>query len=271
MDEHQGAATLTVVVDAPELMPRAERLAADLGDVPVTLRDDDAAGRDKVAEAGGASSGSPPLVLRVGREGLTLSLGAGPEVGAARRALVPERGHGPDPLWRAVLAGEHPVVDATAGLGADGFRLAAKGARVTLIERSPAIGALLREALEDALAGDLGPDAANAARRVRLLMGDARDLLRRGAVPRGSAAVVYLDPMFHAAGRRSLPPKGMALFRAVLGTDDDGAADLLAAARETASIRVVVKRHLKAPPLAGVRPSGEIRARSVRYDLYPPL
>lgn len=209
--------------------------------------------------------------MRVSAAGLSLRLGSGPEVVASGSALKPPEGHGPDPLWRAVLSGEFPVVDATAGLGGDGFHLAARGAQVTLIERSPVVAALLRDALERALAGELGPDASASAGRVRLLVGDARDLLRGGGVPPESAAVVYLDPMFHDTGRRSLPPKGMALFRALMGTDEEGAGDLLAAAREAASRRVVVKRHLKAPPLGDVTPSGDIRTRSVRFDLYPPV
>ena len=48
---------------------------------------------------------------------------------------------------------EHPTaVDATAGLGEDSLLLAAAGFSVTLIERDPAIAALLSDALERAAA-----------------------------------------------------------------------------------------------------------------------
>lgn len=259
-----------VEIDGPGLRERGEGLARELGAAGTRLREPEPRGRG-AKRTRGDDLPPPELVLRVGQVGLTLRLGTGPEVGASSTALDPPEGHGPDPLWRAVLGGEFPVVDATAGLGGDGFHLAARGAQVTLIERSRPIAVLLRDALERARAGDLGPGAASAARRVHLLVGDARDLLRGGAVPEERAGVVYLDPMFHDTGRRSLPPKGMALFRALVGTDEEGSADLLAAARETASRRVVVKRHLRAPPLGEVTPSGDIRSRSVRYDLYPPV
>src|SRR5690606_28266832 len=252
-----------VEIDGPGLRERGEGLARELGAAGTRLREPEPRGRG-AKRTRGDDLPPPELVLRVGQVGLTLRLGTGPEVGASSTALDPPEGHGPDPLWRAVLGGEFPVVDATAGLGGDGFHLAARGAQVTLIERSRLIAVLLRDALERARAGDLGPGAASAARRVHLLVGDARDLLRGGAVPEERAGVVYLDPMFHDTGRRSLPPKGMALFRALVGTDEEGSADLLAAARETASRRVVVKRHLRAPPLGEVTPSGDIRSRSVR-------
>jgi 16S rRNA (guanine1516-N2)-methyltransferase len=42
------------------------------------------------------------------------------------------------------------VVDATAGLGRDAFFLASLGARVTLIERSPVMHALLADGIEKA-------------------------------------------------------------------------------------------------------------------------
>lgn len=270
MRSRQDELQLVVEIGGPELRERGEELARELGAVATRLREP--ARRGRSARRTRDDDRAPPeLVMRVSAAGLSLRLGSGPEVVASGSALKPPEGHGPDPLWRAVLSGEFPVVDATAGLGGDGFHLAARGAQVTLIERSPVVAALLRDALERALAGELGPDASASAGRVRLLVGDARDLLRGGGVPPESAAVVYLDPMFHDTGRRSLPPKGMALFRALMGTDEEGAGDLLAAAREAASRRVVVKRHLKAPPLGDVTPSGDIRTRSVRFDLYPPV
>ena len=67
-----------------------------------------------------------------------------------RRAHGGGRGHG---LARAVglKGGATPsVLDATAGLGRDGFLLADLGCRVTLVERAPAIFAILRDGLSRA-------------------------------------------------------------------------------------------------------------------------
>lgn len=248
--------TLWVEAEDTASLPRAETLAARLG----------ATG---LGPARGAPDGA--LVLAVGAGGLTLRLGDGPRVTAAADALARAPRQAPDPLWRAVLAGREAVVDATAGLGADGFHLAARGARVTMVERSPLLAALLEDALGRAAGGELGPAAEEAAGRVELVVGDARAVLRSGAVPPERLGVVYLDPMFPETGGRALPPKGMALLREVLGTDEDGAAELLAAAREAAGRRVVVKRHLRAEPLAGAAPSGSLRGRTVRFDVYAPL
>ncbi len=247
---------LWVEVEDDALLPRAEALASSLG----------AGG---VAAPGAAPPGA--LVLAVGAGGLSLRLGDGPAVSAAAEALGRPARQVPDPLWRAVLAGGEPVVDATAGLGGDAFRLASRGAQVTLIERSPLLAALLSDALERARAGALGPAAAEASGRLELVVGDARDVLRSGALAPGRLGVVYLDPMFAAETGRALPPKGMALLRELLGDDEPGAPDLLVAARAVATRRVVVKRHLRAAPLGGMRPSGSLRGRTVRFDVYPPL
>lgn len=245
-----------VVAEGPAWHERAVAVAASLG-----------------ARGPVAADDVPPgdLALVVGPDGLGLRLGDGPRVAAAAEALRRPRRQAPDPLWRAVLAGAEAVVDATAGLGADGFHLAARGARVTLIERSPLLAALLADALSRARAGELGPDAAAAADRVELVAADARDALAGGGLPSERRGVVYLDPMFAARDGSALPPKGMALLRAVLGPDDEDGAELLAVARRAATRRVVVKRHLRAGPLGGVPPSGSLRGRTVRFDVYAPL
>ena len=79
-------------------------------------------------------STTPALV--VGEAGLELRLGAGPAVLERLDLLQAPRSGGSDPLYRAVLSGTETVVDATAGLGADSFHLAARGVEVTMIERS---------------------------------------------------------------------------------------------------------------------------------------
>jgi 16S rRNA (guanine1516-N2)-methyltransferase len=216
-----------------------------------------------VRPRGGADT--EDVVLQVSAEGLALYAPASGE-----RPIRPETRHlaagrrGRDDLLRAVLAGRSDglrVVDATAGMGADGFLLAAAGARVTMVERSPVLYVLLRDALARASAD---PATAEAATRVTLRHGDAREVLRELEAP----DVVYLDPMYPELGKSARKNKEMHLFRTIIGDDPD-ADDLLGVALSRAAWRVVVKRPAKAPPLAG-RPSGAIRGRSVRFDLYPP-
>lgn len=167
------------------------------------------------------------------------------------------------PLARAVgLKGTAPltVTDATAGLGQDAFVLASLGAEVTLLERSPVVGALLADALRRARAD---PDVADIAARMTLQVGEAATLLKTLPPP----DVIYLDPMYPHRTKSALPKKEMRLFRLLVGPDDD-AAGLLAAARVAALRRVVVKRPAGAPFLGDAKPDGRLESKNTRYDLY---
>ncbi|WP_374536540.1 class I SAM-dependent methyltransferase [Chitinimonas taiwanensis] len=164
-------------------------------------------------------------------------------------------------------AGATPhVLDATAGLGRDGFVLATLGCRVDLIERSPVAAALLADGLARA-AQD--PEVAEIAARMTLHQGSSADLLAhwRGERPE----VIYLDPMFPETKTKSaLSKKDMHTFQQVVGADADADA-LLAPARALASKRVAVKRPRHAPLLAGEKPAFCLEGDSVRFDIYLPL
>lgn len=151
------------------------------------------------------------------------------------------------------------VLDATAGLGRDGFTLAALGARVTMVERHPQIAALLQDAQRRAL---LDPTLATAAQRVQVLAGDAAQ-----AMGDSRWDVIYLDPMYPHGGKSALPQKEMQIFRDLTAGDPDADA-LLEPALRAARLRVVVKRPLKAPWLAGRKPSLDFRGTQARFDVY---
>ena len=216
-----------------------------------------------------AEAGGPPAAVRleVGSGGLALR-GDGPAVRVDVAALARPRPGGRDLLARAVgrLEPGEEVLDATAGLGRDAFQLAALGYRVIMVERVALIAALLEDALDRAVRGVAGEEAAEAAGRVRLFAGDATAVLAALAPP---PAVVVLDPMYPHRRGNALPNKGMRLFRELVGSDDDAPA-LLEAARGAARRRVVVKRPARAPALGGERPSGSLTGRTTRYDLYAP-
>jgi len=153
------------------------------------------------------------------------------------------------------------VFDATAGLGRDGYTLAALGASVTLAERNPVLAALLRDAHRRALGLNLLRDAAG---RMQLVEQDNTTDL-------GSAAagtdVIYLDPMYPDDGKRALPSKEMQILRDLTGGDPDGDA-LLKAALATRTSRVVVKRPSKAPWLADAKPNLSMEGTQARFDIY---
>ncbi len=232
-----------VVDPTAGLEAEAERVAAELG-VPRLS-----------ADAWRAGSGGE-VVLWLDQDGWGLR-GPAASRAAAVRPPAPERRHGSEPLLRAVGPWTR-VVDATAGWGGDAGVLAAAGRQVLMIERDPVMALLLREALLRWRASGLP-----AAERLSLLHGDALELL-----PTSRPEVVLLDPMYPPLRKQGRKGEGLRLTRAVVGEDPDQD-ELLAVAMASAERRVVVKRPLGAPPLAGRRPSGSIDGRTTRFDIYP--
>lgn len=157
------------------------------------------------------------------------------------------------------------IVDATAGLGRDAFVLASLGAQVLLIERVAAIAALLGDGLTRALRHR---DTADIAARMTLCHGDAtQSLAELVASAHFAPQVIHLDPMFPHREKSALVKKEMRLFRELAGDDDD-APRLLEAALDVATHRVVVKRPIKAPPIAGPAPQHTLEGKTSRYDMY---
>jgi 16S rRNA (guanine1516-N2)-methyltransferase len=169
---------------------------------------------------------------------------------------LPRRG----PLAQAVGRRTRTVVDATAGLGGDALRLAAMGLRVTAIERTPVIAALLENGFER-LRPRLNPRIVPLP---ELRVGDAVPYLKTLREP---PDCVFLDPMFPPRRRDSaLPAREMRLLRE-LGGDDEDAGELFAAAQACRAGRVVVKRPDHAGPLMP-EPDHNFSGKLVRYDVY---
>ena len=156
---------------------------------------------------------------------------------------------------------DHPLaVDATAGLGQDALLLAAAGFRVMLFERNPVMAALLRDALERAAEH---PALADIVARMTLSEGDG--IAGLAALPE-QPDVVYLDPMFPARRKSAAVKKKFQLLHHLERPCED-ADDLLRAALAARPRKVVVKRPVKGPHLADVKPSYSISGKAVRYDV----
>ena len=157
-------------------------------------------------------------------------------------------------------AGQSPsILDACAGLGGDGFVLAALGCRVTLCERHPIVAALLADGLRRAAEH---PDTQAIAARMQLMTLDAKD-----ALVQQRADTVYLDPMFPARHGSAAVKKSMAALHRLIGADTD-AGPLPQLALATGHHRVAVKRPRHAPPLGNRAPDVQLHGRSTRFDLY---
>jgi 16S rRNA (guanine1516-N2)-methyltransferase len=169
------------------------------------------------------------------------------------------------PLARAVgvKPGFRPsVLDGTAGFGGDGFVLACLGCKVTLVERSPVLGALLgdglRRGLQDEKIGKIIQE------RIALVIADTREILKTLSPKPFS---IYLDPMYPKRQKSALNKMEMRVLRTLVGDDQDGSS-LLQCALDFAANRVVVKRPKEAPLLAGLSPSHQIMMKSSRFDVY---
>ncbi|MFP3353450.1 class I SAM-dependent methyltransferase [Pseudoalteromonas sp. SIMBA_153] len=159
--------------------------------------------------------------------------------------------------------GATPVVlDATAGLGRDGFVLASLGCKVILHERHPVVAALLYDGLQRAYNdSEIGPWMQQ---NMSLIFGSSHTLLAQcDSMP----DVVYLDPMFPHREKSALVKKEMRVFQDLVGGDTD-ADDLLEFAYPLASKRVVVKRPDYAPFLNDKTPSMQIKTKKNRFDVY---
>ncbi|MBA3014799.1 MAG: class I SAM-dependent methyltransferase [Proteobacteria bacterium] len=257
---HSSVIAVAASPEIPFICARAQELADRLG-LPVTSTMD----------------ASFPLVLTVTHEHLELrqsaakGSGSGPVfVDFVGGAMAFRRLHGggrKQELGRAVgLKGNRcpTVVDATGGLARDAFVLASLGCRVTLIERSPVIAALVADGLtranDDPVVGAIIND------RLRLLVGDSCSLLGEMVVEQ-RPEVVYLDPMYPHRTKSALVKKEMRILRLLVGDDPD-APKLLAAALACARERVVVKRPIKAEPITGPTPSMAIIGKTGRFDVY---
>lgn len=156
---------------------------------------------------------------------------------------------------------ERHVVDATAGLGRDAIVLAGAGCRVSAIECSPVVHALLEDALERARQSS-DPLISDSAGRIQLYHGDSRDWLARA----GPVDSVVLDPMFPERRKSARVRKEMAILQRLLR--EQPAEPLLAVARSRAARRVIVKRPRLAPTLGETPPDRQLTGRSSRFDIY---
>ncbi len=178
----------------------------------------------------------------------------------------------PDNLSRELLVrtaklkktyGEQPLaIDATAGFGEDSLLLAAAGFRVILYEYNTVIAALLEDALLRAKASEDMPLLKKAAERMRLVNGDSIEAMQH---LQEQPDVILLDPMFPAREKTGLIKKKFQLLQR-LEQPCIAEADMLEAAISAHPHKIVIKRPIKGPELAGRRVDYSIKGKAIRYD-----
>lgn len=151
------------------------------------------------------------------------------------------------------------AVDATAGFAEDSLLLAAAGFRVILFERDPVIALLLEDALERAKSHEI---LGAIVERMELHQEDSIEGLKNlKVVP----DIVLLDPMFPQRQKSALIKKKFQLLQQ-LEKPCEEEAELLDAAIQAGPRKVVIKRPLKGPYLAGKKPSHSMEGKAIRYD-----
>ena len=181
-------------------------------------------------------------------------------------------------------SGELPLLlDATAGLGEDSFLLAAAGFRVLLFEKDPVIAALLKDALKRARE-DGDPAVSGPARRMELREEDSVSYMRvlseqihEAADAKGGAGipdvrqdlpdVIFLDPMFPERKKSGLIGKKFQLLQQLERPASDEE-ELLRAAMELKPKKLIIKRPLKGPFLAGRKPDYSLSGKAIRVDCF---
>ncbi|CAM9574108.1 unnamed protein product [Chrysoparadoxa australica] len=165
---------------------------------------------------------------------------------------------------------ETRCIDMTAGLGTDSFVLAGAGCDVVMVERSPVLGALLGDALRRMGEAEAPGEGTPRQLRMRLIEADSTsgvDLLQGQEPPH----VAYLDPMFPKTTKSALVKKGMQMLHGLVGEGCSAEEEerLLTTALSLATRKVVVKRAIKSPVLAGqVAPSHQVLSKKCRFDVY---
>lgn len=155
------------------------------------------------------------------------------------------------------------VLDATAGMGEDALILAAAGFEVELAEQDPIIHLLLEDTITRAREGE-ETYLRQLVSRMHLVEGNSIPWMR--AAHPGCWDLIYLDPMFPERRKSALVKKKFQLLH-YLECPAADEQELLQAAIGARPRKIVIKRPLKGPDLAGQKPSYRIPGKAIRYDV----
>lgn len=154
------------------------------------------------------------------------------------------------------------VLDCTAGLCKDSFILANTNCDVVAIEKNNVVFALLQDGFERGLKnGNIKKTLDN----ITLINGDSIEFLK---ITNKVFDCIYLDPMFDKSKKSRLVKKEMQFFHNLIDKNEDKQ-ELFYLALEMVKNRVVVKRPLHSEFLINnIKPSFQIKGKTIRYDVY---
>ena len=154
------------------------------------------------------------------------------------------------------------ILDATAGLGEDSIILAAAGFNITMYEYDEIIFALLEDSVYRA---SHSIEYAHIANRMTLVNADSIQAMKELS-DEEKPDVILLDPMFPKREKSALIKKKFQLLQK-LESPCDAEEALLNAAISLKPKKIIIKRPLKGPFLAGVKPSYSLKGKAIRVDV----
>ena len=158
------------------------------------------------------------------------------------------------------------VLDATAGLAKDAYVLACLGCSMTLVERSPIVTELIRDAIQRATEDEHFKTVLE--KGFKVINQSSIDYLSKLKHQEAICPeVIYLDPMYPDKKKSASVKKNMQILQKLLGKDED-TQELLSAALKVAKKRVVVKRPKGAESLTELKPTHTVESKKTRYDVY---
>ena len=174
------------------------------------------------------------------------------------------------------------VLDATAGLAKDAFVLACLGCPMVLVERSPFIAELIRDAIGRAKEDEHFQSILKTGFNIiqdssisylnhlyeTLIDANSDEIYSEVSSPDVNYPdVIYLDPMYPDRKKSASVKKNMQILQTLLGKDED-TSELLKAALKVAKKRVVIKRPKGAENISEIKPTYLVESKKTRYDVY---
>lgn len=151
------------------------------------------------------------------------------------------------------------IIDATAGFGEDSILLAAAGFEVTMYEYNPVIARLLEDALKRAKEI---PELKDIVSHMTFIPGDSIEGMKNLTE---APDVIFLDPMFPERQKSASVKKKFQLLGR-LESPCCNEEELLEAALAAHPKKIVIKRPIKGPFLAGRKPDYSSEGKAIRYD-----
>lgn len=156
------------------------------------------------------------------------------------------------------------VLDITAGLARDAYILACLGCKLTLVEQSPLLYALIEDGIRRGLSDPVSARVLD--NFINLIRTDSVVYMKHMS-NKTRPDVIYIDPMYPERKKSALVKKDMQILQRLLGKQENEAL-LLKTALQCNVKRVVVKRPVHAEPVNCIKPSTSISSKKTRYDIY---